>query len=451
VNLKELILSSNQITELPSSIGLLEQLEALRIEENALTNLPESIGQLTRLHTLTAHTNALVSLPVSFSRLNNLSNLDLKKNSLTSFCDQQLATLSNLKFLDLRQNKLVVFPLLPKGSTLDQVFLGYNQLLELNEESILRVKDSITVFDIRDNKLSNLPAKLACLFKLKTLDLSNNDLSDLPPGLGYLKNLNHILIDGNPLRAIRRSILTAGCESLKKYLRTRGSPPKGVDVMEEEVDELEYLRREKQAIDGCKTPRTNIENDISIYRDAAATGTLDLSGRQWKELPIEITTQPFGTMETTLLHLNFSKNTLSHLPSELIRLIHLKTLIVEENRLQNLDPLIASQMKHLQFLRLKKNYLNSHVIDHFFQHTKGNKGLSQSLKELDLRNNQLIEMPMSLRFLQALDTLQLSYNQLKTLDGFPFHELRMTATISLSDNKVSIVKRMYTCTTCTVL
>lgn len=181
-----------------------------------------------------------------------MQNLDLKKNRLESTSDA-LAGLSRLKFLDLRQNKLIVFPELPEGATLDQVFLGYNILSAIDETSILRIKDSVTVLDMRDNKFAALPANIACLYLLKTLDVANNDLSDLPPGLGYLKHLNHFIVDGNPLRAIRRSVISSGCESLKKYLRTRGPPPVGVDVLEEERDELQLERERLAQVDNNKT------------------------------------------------------------------------------------------------------------------------------------------------------------------------------------------------------
>lgn len=336
--LKELGLAANTLTSLPQAISELANLEVLRVEENALTTLPERIGQLKKLHTLTAHSNQLTRLPSSFADLSNMQSLDLKKNRLES-TSECLARLQKLKFLDLRQNRLVIFPLLPVGAVLDQVFLGYNALASIHEESVLRAKDSITVLDMRDNKLSDLPATVACLYRLKTLDVSNNDLADLPPGLGYLKHLNHIVIDGNPLRAIRRSVLSAGCESLKKYLRTRGGPPPGVDAMEEEVDELQ-LHRERlaRAAAGNSASATAAQRARPgeldyIFRDAAASGTLDFVDKGVMEVPSELSSQSYS-FATTLQHLNLSKNRLTHLPSDVGALSalvvrHCRTLRVE--------------------------------------------------------------------------------------------------------------------------
>lgn len=320
MKLKELGLTANKLTALPQSLSNLESLEVLRVEENALASLPDRIGELQRLHTLVAHSNQLTRLPLSFASLANLHTLDLKRNRIES-TSESLAKLRKLKFLDLRQNRLTVFPALPESAVLDQVFVGCNALTSVNEDSVLRVKDSLTVLDMRDNKLSALPSTIACLYRLKTLDLCNNDLADLPPGLGYLKHLHHLVVDGNPLRAIRRSVLSAGCEALKKHLRTRGSPPSGVDVLEEEVDALQ-LHRERLAAGtavGSMTPslsRASGELDY-LFRDAAASGTLDWSARSAREVPRELVGVQTCNFASTLLHLNLSKNCLTHIPAEI--------------------------------------------------------------------------------------------------------------------------------------
>ena len=42
------------------------------------------------------------------------------------------------------------------------------------------------------------------LFRKQTLDLSNNDLSDLPCELGVMPTLDRLVLEGNPMRKIRR-------------------------------------------------------------------------------------------------------------------------------------------------------------------------------------------------------------------------------------------------------
>ncbi|KAL3667499.1 hypothetical protein V7S43_007720 [Phytophthora oleae] len=440
VGLKELVLSGNKLSRLPNSIALLENLEALHIEENRLEALPERIGNLHKLHVLNAHSNELSTLPSSFGALENMQNLDLKKNRLESTGDA-LATLSRVKFLDLRQNKLVIFPVLPGGAALDQVFLGYNTLSTIDELSILRVKDSITVLDIRDNKLAALPANIACLYRLKTLDVANNDLSDLPPGLGYLKHLNHLIVDGNPLRAIRRSVISAGCESLKKYLRTRGAPPAGVDVLEEERDELQMERERLEQAAHVKTGDILPPAfDYTVqFREAAASGALILTNSSLSTLPTDLVDQGHFSFGSTLLHLNLSSNQLQSLPASVGALVSLKTLTVEDNNLQSLHPSIAA-LPHLELLRLRKNHLSAESINELLGHSPS---VGATLKELDLRNNSIAALPVEICQLHSLETLLLSFNRIETLDRFPWSQLAKVSVVSVSDNKLRSLGRIY--------
>ena len=105
------------------------------------------------------------------------------------------------------------------------VFLGYNKLTSISNESIEGVASCCCVLDVRDNQLTDLPTLVCQMVELKTLDVTNNTLSDLPAGLGYLPKLNRLLLEGNPFRRIRRSIISSGHEALKKFLRTRGAAP----------------------------------------------------------------------------------------------------------------------------------------------------------------------------------------------------------------------------------
>ena len=77
---------------------------------------------------------------------------------------------------------------------------------------------------LSNNRLAELPQEIGGLRCLQTLDVSQNELTDLPAGLGYLPRLQRILVEGNPIRRIRRALLDGACSDLKAYLRTRGGP-----------------------------------------------------------------------------------------------------------------------------------------------------------------------------------------------------------------------------------
>ncbi|KAF0682360.1 Aste57867_25498 [Aphanomyces stellatus] len=417
--LKELDLRGNKLNTLPESLGGLTFLEILRIEDNQFEFLPRSIGELEKLITLTVQSNQLQSLPENFCNLRAIATLDLSKNNLASLQGCLKHNIS-LKHLDLRQNRLTVFPELPLNCCLDTLLLGFNELTYVNVDSLTRAHNHLTVLDLRENKLSELPDKVCLMQKLKTLDLTNNDLSDLPPGLGYLPQLNHILTHGNSLRSIRRSILSAGCEPLKKYLRTRGGP---VGVETAETDEFNPSAREMET--------------KSIFRDSASTGILDLSGKILSSIPSEL--WGISTLLMNLTIVNLSKTGLKSLPDEISRFCNLKTLIIEENMLESI-PVSVNTLQQLQILRVRKNNMTNAGIDLLFVK---NSPLSCSLKEVDIRNNFLMSVPCGMENMSSLNTLLLSYNRISELDDVNWSLLKNLSIVSIADNKLISVGKIY--------
>jgi Leucine-rich repeat (LRR) protein len=72
---------------------------------------------------------------------------------------------------------------------------------------------------VQNNSIRVLPDELAALQQFKMLDVSCNNISELPPALGYVGSLNRAVLDGNPLRTIRQTIVTGPTSELKQYLR----------------------------------------------------------------------------------------------------------------------------------------------------------------------------------------------------------------------------------------
>ena len=80
----ELDLSEFGLTELPSEIGQLTNLQELDLIWNDLTSLPPEIGQLENLQELYLGGNYLTSLPPEIGQLSNLQELWLSSNPLES-------------------------------------------------------------------------------------------------------------------------------------------------------------------------------------------------------------------------------------------------------------------------------------------------------------------------------------------------------------------------------
>lgn len=136
--------------------------------------------------------------------------------------------MKQLLIADFRYNEIVDVPVIqfPEDrNKLDQLLLGFNRIANLDNlfpvikasstskqgtERYQTPFQALTVVDLKENALKQVPTGILLLPALKVLDVSNNDLASLPCKLGYLLSLNVIRADGNGLRKIRRELLISG-------------------------------------------------------------------------------------------------------------------------------------------------------------------------------------------------------------------------------------------------
>ena len=109
MNITILDISRRNLTNLPSSIGNLENLVYLFLRGNKITSIPPQIGKLTNLITLDLSENRITELPSSIGNLTKLMNLDLRRNKITKL-PPQIGKLTNLMTLDLSENRITELP-----------------------------------------------------------------------------------------------------------------------------------------------------------------------------------------------------------------------------------------------------------------------------------------------------------------------------------------------------
>jgi len=85
---------------------------------------------------------------------------------------------------------------------------------------------NLTVLDLYNNKIKELPLCVYKMQELKTLGIANNDLNAIDPYLGNMVNLVRVSIEGNPPRSIESNMRSAGAAQLKKYLKDKLSDEK---------------------------------------------------------------------------------------------------------------------------------------------------------------------------------------------------------------------------------
>eukprot|EP00795_Rhopilema_esculentum_P004854 gene4854-21183_t len=178
VDLRKLILASNQIKELSSEIR----------------NLPA-------LNVLDVHDNKLESLPDELSELQELSRLNLRPREARALCfpyyrDQLLANWGQINVL-LGDCHAVSMTMLP---SIQVLLLNGNVLTELPDDfgNLVNVED----LDLGDNRLTSLPESFGNLQRLRKLNLGNNELENLPQGFRNLSVLQYLNLGNNKLKAL---------------------------------------------------------------------------------------------------------------------------------------------------------------------------------------------------------------------------------------------------------
>uniref|UniRef100_T1IPT6 PIF1/LRR1 pleckstrin homology domain-containing protein n=1 Tax=Strigamia maritima TaxID=126957 RepID=T1IPT6_STRMM len=140
--------------------------------------------------------------PSSLERL-TINSCELKR------IDSRIYNLYNLKSLHLGFNKISILPekLNPKCfSSLNELHLLHNQLVEISPTLLLKLKNTLGCLDISHNEITVLPDAICEMNQLRSLNCSYNKLSVLPKNIGWLRSLRELRISNNNLTHIPGSV-----------------------------------------------------------------------------------------------------------------------------------------------------------------------------------------------------------------------------------------------------
>lgn len=111
-NLKILCLDGNNIKQIPSQVGTLQNLESLLLRKNKIQYLPEGVpgGLNKKLKLLHVSSNLLQSLPQSISDCTTLECIYANSNALNSIPTKMASSLIHLKHVNLCSNQIFQLP-----------------------------------------------------------------------------------------------------------------------------------------------------------------------------------------------------------------------------------------------------------------------------------------------------------------------------------------------------
>lgn len=448
-SLMELKLSQNKITNIGNIPLKLSQLIRLDLSHNNLVDIPrnafEGVEKLSYLNLSNNHhlapmpSNIIVSLTslqvldISnvglrtvqselFSKSPNLMSIYLKNNKISEISDGTFNNLRNLTTVDLSYNNIMTIKpgAFINAMNIRSLSLKGNQLSAFKGE-IFNTGTGLEELDISENQLSYLfPTSFRIHPRLKRLVASNNKFNFFPAAIiAGMQFLEHIDLSNNQLKT---------------------------------VEELDFARlpRLRQLI----LSQNNLESISEMaFHNSSQLQYLDLSMNRLERLG-ERTFEGLARIEL----MNLDNNLLSELPDTLF----------ERSRLQMLENVILSNNKFetAPLKSLQRQYFFVSFVD--LSHNKireipSDDSIMVNIKKLDLSFNPLSEESVSnilsepktvrdlnlagtgIKQIDSLETpflqnLNLSDNQLATVDDKIFERATLLESLDLSNNKLSNLK-----------
>ncbi|KAJ0181665.1 hypothetical protein K1T71_002387 [Dendrolimus kikuchii] len=383
---EQLFLQNNQITSLPipPSPDLdLPSLRTLDISSNGIQKIPYgTLSTLNNLRRFFMKRNGLKQIEVNtFKDLDKLEIIELSDNQILTIHPKSFTKLTNLKQVHLHGNMIENFDFVTvqDNANLSALDFSKNKLKSVSPNTVSRVLD-VEVLNISSNSLTELPAMLNMMTKLKVLDASSN----------HLKNFN-----GNSINNID-TLVEIKMPNNKIFELHTGSfkDLKGLETIDLDSNQIEIIY--PKAI-------TNLKNLVSIY--LGRNHITDLPDHVFSNLP---------KLRIVELHGNrvqfISLRAFENIP--LIQYLNLSN-----NQLTNIDNSGLRQLASLEVLDLSFNKLST-ITKESFQYMEW-------LVELNLDNNLICHIGgQPFNHMPRLKVLSLKHNKLTIVSERSFEKLR---------------------------
>uniref|UniRef100_A0A8C9ZE90 TIR domain-containing protein n=1 Tax=Sander lucioperca TaxID=283035 RepID=A0A8C9ZE90_SANLU len=356
---------------------------------------------------VTCRQRSLTAIPDDIPR--NASSLDLGSNSISKITRRDLKYLPKLTYAELGFN---LISHIDDGAFADLEKLKF---LSLSSNKLSKVTDNmfqglseLVLLSLQRNRISYIsPVAFQALVSLEQLDLGSNylqQITDVAP-IFKLPTLNKLSLGNNKFTSFQSDDLPLNVSNIKTVLLTL-NPLRKFSLTKDVFPHLWSLELIK-----CSS---NIEWDVSnktFLRNltSLALGGIDISFESYRAVLIDE-----GLIDVAC-----------QIPS-------LRTLDLQNNCIVRVDDNLLQSCSQITDLSLSSNKL-SEMSEHSL------RSISQ-LRHLDLGYNQLSKVPLTLRGLSTLETLDLSSNYITELNCNTFLNLTRLTTLNLNQNLISKIK-----------
>jgi Leucine-rich repeat (LRR) protein/GTPase SAR1 family protein len=374
----ELPLSHQNLSEIPEEIFEQDSFEDIWLLDNQIRSVPARIAQLKKLRRLVLFGNPLEEIA-------DVPGLGLDFSIYQKF-KKQLSP-AHLAGVKLVKDEIIILEELENFPQLTLINLSNNKLSQL-PEAIAKLQNIISL-DLSKNQFFQLPKAIAKLQKLTEFKLSKNQFSQLPEAITELQNLTDLDLSENKFSQLPDTIaklqkLTELNLSKNQFFQLPEAIAKLQNLTELDLSKNKFSQLPDTIAKLQKLTELNLNNNqLSELPEAIGKlqnlKSLDLSGNQFSQLPEAIT----KLQKLTSLDLSFNK--FSQLPEAIAKLQNLTSLSLWNNQLSQLPEAIAKL---------------------------------QNLTSLDLGGNKFSQLPEAIAKLQNLTKLDLERNKIQSLPKF---------------------------------
>ncbi|VDO61782.1 unnamed protein product [Heligmosomoides polygyrus] len=279
---------------------------------------------------------------------------------------------------------------------LEKLSITSSHLVHLPEKLLCSLSN-LQVLNISSNWISNLLLDSSCVAnQLIIVDFSHNRLEGLGAELHVLPSVRQLSLSNNRIKSIEKEALLK-CPLLQQ-LELNNNFLEDVENLPETLIHINLasnrLKVIPQSVAGLQHLVSFNVSDNSIDESSPTVSSnalefLDLSGNRISVFPSRL----FPNSTMTMVHLH-----------------------LERNMIGDLKPFELMNFTRLQTVRL-----------------------NCFLREIDLSNNRLAEVPIAIARLFKLKKIDLSHNKIKKLHQFVFNKISHLHNIDLSHNELSSV------------
>lgn len=193
-------LSNKDLKEISPAIGRISSIKSLILKSNVLSDLPIEVAALAKLENVNLGNNILTKLPSVFQYTHSVKTLHLFNNSIEVLDSVVICGLRNLTLLNLNNNRIKELPpQINRLPYLKVLSLDHNKITELPCE-ICHLSE-LEELNLNSNLLQGLPFDIAFLRKLKKLNLRKNRIEVIPDGLCQCNKLQVLDVAGNRIKS----------------------------------------------------------------------------------------------------------------------------------------------------------------------------------------------------------------------------------------------------------